>query len=437
MIKKFHVVVGGGIAGICTALFLANRNESVILVEKGNSLGGLMRSTSPFENEFHFDYGTHFIGQTGKEKLDNLLFKNITLSKYNYLKVGSFYENLFEGNGFVTDFHLSNRHVFFNQINIKDENQKANNLKDQLVNSFGEGYTHELFDPILKKFFGYTSKKLKIDAHLLFGLQRIITSNKENVNKLKRTNKAYDNVLAYHSYKEGQSKLKALYPKKGGVGEWVKSLVIELQSMNVEIILNASVKKLDYNGNIIKMININEQEFKIDNLYWTAPSAFIYPLFNLKQKNFLPRLKSYLAHFVIDKDYLTPLYYFQCFDPKFSTFRVTLYDNFSSPCHPKKRRLTVEALLKNDEEVDTGFNQKLFQELIQMKVIPNGTKLLHETKLIVSNSFPIPKNDFFQKKSPEDKLIKQFNNLNFFGKAYSKKWFMSEVIHEIYDKIYA
>ena len=113
MIKKFHVVIGGGIAGICTSLFLARKNESVLLVEKGSSLGGLLKSTSPFENEFHFDYGTHFIAQTGNEELDNLLFKNIELNQYDYLKVGSFYENLFEGNGFVTDFHLSKRNEYF------------------------------------------------------------------------------------------------------------------------------------------------------------------------------------------------------------------------------------------------------------------------------------------------------------------------------------
>tara|TARA_B110000037_G_scaffold221119_1_gene290923 strand:+ start:1291 stop:2604 length:1314 start_codon:yes stop_codon:yes gene_type:complete len=435
MIKKFHVVIGGGIAGICTSLFLARKNESVLLVEKGSSLGGLLKSTSPFENEFHFDYGTHFIAQTGNEELDNLLFKNIELNQYDYLKVGSFYENLFEGNGFVTDFHLSKRNEYFDQINLRDRNQEANNLYDQLAGSFGEGYTNNLFDPILKKFFGYTSKKLKPDSHKLFGLNRIITSSKEKVDQLKTSNAYYNDLLAFHSYKQGQSKLKALYPKNNGIGKWIDHLVKQLETKGVEIMLNASLEKINAYQNKIKSVTIDNKEFNIDQLYWTAPSVFIYPYFKLKTQTFLSRLRSYLVHFVVDKDYLTSLYYFQCFDPSFNTFRVTLYDNFSSPCHENNRRITVEVLLKEDQEINNNFNQKLFNELIQMKVIPHDTNVLHEKNLIIPNSFPILKNDFYRNQPPEDQLTKNFNNLHFFGKAYSKKWFMSEVIEEIYKKV--
>ena len=82
-------------------------------------------------------------------------------------------------------------------------------------------------------------------------------------------------------------------------------------------------------------------------------------------------------------------------------------------------------------------NMNLFKELIKMSVIHPETSLIHETNLIIPNSFPILKNDFDQNQSTENQLINTYNNLNFFGKAYSKKWFMSEVISEIYERVNA
>ena len=149
MIAKQNVVVGGGIAGICTALFLAKKGEEVVIIEKkGSSLGGLLRSIHPFNDEYHFDFGTHFLAQTGDETLDKLLYGNLEVREFDYLKVGSFYKEIFEGNGFVTDFHLSNREIYFDQINLNYIHKNFNNLNKQLINSYGLGYTENLFDPI-------------------------------------------------------------------------------------------------------------------------------------------------------------------------------------------------------------------------------------------------------------------------------------------------
>lgn len=438
MTENKHIVVGGGIAGICAALFLSRKGKSVVLIEQDKSLGGLLKSVYPFDQNFHFDYGTHFLAQTGNFKLDKILFNSLEVNYFDYLKVGSFYKSLYQKNGFVTDFHLKNRNHFFKQINLNPL-ASAKSLKDQLINSYGEGYTNELFNPILKKFYGLESEMLRIDAHRLFGLQRIIAADEMITNDLKANHKVYDNLLAYHSYNQGLSPIKSSYPVKGGVGKWIETLTKLLHQNGVKIFTETKINSIEKEGNKINKIKFGDNYYGIDQLYWTAPLVFILPYLNLEpsyELTSLPRLTSYIAHFVVDKKYKTDLYYFQCFDPDFRTFRVTLYDNFSESCGENSFRITVESLLKENDKIEETFNQTLFNELIQMKVISSDSNILKQTSSLVRNSFPVlTKEIISQEEKPDVRLKKTFKNLHFFGKAYSEKWFMNEVIDEIYQAL--
>jgi protoporphyrinogen oxidase len=67
------IVVGGGISGILSALLLAKTHSNVVLIERETKIGGLLSSvTSPAGDSF--DYGTHYLIDTGIEEIDSLLF---------------------------------------------------------------------------------------------------------------------------------------------------------------------------------------------------------------------------------------------------------------------------------------------------------------------------------------------------------------------------
>jgi len=62
--KKFHsIVVGGGMAGLTCAAFLAKEGRSVLLIEKNRECGGLVNSFS--HNGFQFDAGIRALENAG------------------------------------------------------------------------------------------------------------------------------------------------------------------------------------------------------------------------------------------------------------------------------------------------------------------------------------------------------------------------------------
>ena len=96
MKKDKVVVIGGGIAGIFSALLYSSKGYKVALIEKEATTGGLLRSQELFEKDLMFDYGTHLLSSTNNKEIDSLLFDDLAVNEFEYLKVGSFYKGLYE-----------------------------------------------------------------------------------------------------------------------------------------------------------------------------------------------------------------------------------------------------------------------------------------------------------------------------------------------------
>ncbi|MFA5850923.1 MAG: NAD(P)/FAD-dependent oxidoreductase [Bacteroidales bacterium] len=62
--KSYHsIVVGGGIAGLTSAVYLARTGQKVLLIEKNKELGGLVNSYT--RNGFHFEAGVRALEDAG------------------------------------------------------------------------------------------------------------------------------------------------------------------------------------------------------------------------------------------------------------------------------------------------------------------------------------------------------------------------------------
>jgi len=314
---KKITIVGGGIAGLFSALLLNKQGHQVTVIEKAPEVGGLLRSLQLFEDDMFFDFGTHFPQETGNPDIDQLLFDAFDAHAFTVPKVGTYMHQLFEGNGFISDIGLNekDRKTFLEMLIESQPKPEHNNLEEMLINDFGQGYYDALLKGPVGKLFYTHPKNLIPGAHLLFGLSRIIVADPEKTRVLKQ-DKRLDSLLAFHSYNEGASNRKVFYPKTGGAGNWIETLVSKLQNVGVEILTDCNLQSIDVDNKTITAVNTDKGNLDTDQLIWTIPPFMLLQLLNIQpEKSGPPKLlSSAIFNYVIDEDYLTDLYYIQCFE---------------------------------------------------------------------------------------------------------------------------
>lgn len=180
------LVVGGGMAGITSALLLRSRGWSVSLVESSPQLGGLLRS---YRNEagLKFDYGIHIPCSTGVPELDELLFASVRTPywlSFDKISARVFFARSLNTNSQFIDVRLLPAEALGRVTNelsgLSQSDQSYSNAAEQLECQYGPALTRLIFAPILRKFFKRELCELTQNAHLLFGLSAFVIGS-ENV----------------------------------------------------------------------------------------------------------------------------------------------------------------------------------------------------------------------------------------------------------------
>ncbi len=289
MKKNKIVVVGGGVIGMIAALLIKTKKNSVFLIEQNKELGGLFRSRKLYKNLF-FDYGSHFIKQTGIKKLDKLLFGNLDKKKWHILgnlRGASFFKNKLDDKSPFVDTNLLPTKTYESGINqiLRNKKKKINNLENQIEFNFGKIFLKKIFEPIIKKkSFNVELKDLNLNVHNFFGLGKIKAFNSEFSIKIKK-NKFYNKIFSFHTSDEGQSVNKSIYAKKGGSGYLVNSLIKKLNSKKVEILNDCRISKIHYFKKKINTIQLsNNKIINCDKLIWTLNHNILLNFFKIKKK---------------------------------------------------------------------------------------------------------------------------------------------------------
>jgi protoporphyrinogen oxidase len=436
-----YIVVGGGVAGLVSAIILKteNANINVFLIESESECGGLLRSIRD-DSKYVFDYGAHVLSDTGNTDLDGLLYSNLNdeeWHKFKGLKPGNYFNNeLYESSQMIPIHRLSvddyKEALYQLLTNLDSDESESNKFIKYSISKYGCFITNKIFSPILEKLLGCNADKLHKDVLRLFGYSRVILGEDNMMKQLKKSPRL-DDIIAYASHQDGVSELYNYYPKNGvGIGEWVKSLVKNAENIGVNILTGSAVTSIDMNGSSISSINVNDKTIECKHIIWSAP---LYPLINNLSINYEVKYrpsfrKMMLYHFVFDAKFLTENHYIYCNDVNMKSFRITLYSNLDSD-YPHAR-CTVEVFSDTDEN---NF-EDICLELIKMNIVSSSAKILYKSSTFIGNGFPVYTSEFVDEFDRQQNFVlSNVNNITLVGKGSSGKFFMNEVLLDVYKKL--
>tara|TARA_A100001011_G_scaffold108460_1_gene115059 strand:+ start:1054 stop:2340 length:1287 start_codon:yes stop_codon:yes gene_type:complete len=422
--KKKIIIIGGGLTGILISKFLNKEKFDVTLVESSKNLGGYLSSIK--HNKYNFDFGTHFLRETGKKDIDKILFNKIRLKwhKFKVIPSGCYYNNnLINSNQFIDLRYNKKYQKILNEI-LNNKRLKFNfrSELERCLYDFGNTITKDIIEPIIFKYCNLKLKNIKPYTIDKFALARYVLASNENTISLKKKNRFYDKVIAYNSFNNGNAGLYNFYPKNGGI-EKFKNFFLD---KNIKIIKGQKIVKIDFLKNRIRNLVLDNKKISADYIFSTVP---LHKISVKKKDKEIKRKNSFIdwgtTNILSNKKFKTDCYYINIHDPKTNAYRITFYDNIQDTKTKKKYRATIEFVGYKNKKVsnkiinDLLFKTKLIDRDFKIEVLSFfKTKLpfgIEKNKFKNVSNLKIINNSLFNGISQEDNIVKIYNSIKIFN----------------------
>ena len=453
---KNCVVVGGGLCGLFSAILLAERCQSVTLIESAPSCGGLLKSVRDDQGVV-YDQGTHIPNTTGIDEIDTILFGDEDTIRDNWyvideLPSGSFFNGHWNSENQSVDVrHLAEsayQQAVYELLH-QDQVGLSENIEDYLRETLGDTITEQVSLPIVAKLYGkgVDGRSLQRQSSVnYFGITRVVALTPETTKTLKQI-PAFDQKLSHHKQADYLAQMSAqgvtmpryYYPKNDcGIEFWVEHLLSQAKAKGVEIITSEFISEIKHNNNKVTSVTLgkNGRTLPCDLLYWRAP-----PVFGLKAAGL--NISAHKADFRTAN-----IFYFNFDKPlknqsapflwnwhgEHKTFRITLYPNLRDYDNGHYN-MSVEAL-SSPEEAPEITEQMILNEVREMAIISADTELVSSHRQTIDNTFPVPTFEF-SKATIENynTFTKAFDNVIVSGRFSGKQWFHADVLTSAYNEI--
>lgn len=249
MKKIKYLILGGGVSGISTAVFLG-KGEDYLIIEKEDELGGYCRTI--FQDGFTWDFSGHFF-HFKNEEIKNLIFENIDPNIVLQVnkKSSIIYKNKIINFPFQKNIGDLDKEEFIEclyDFYYKDTSSDPNNFLEWVYQNLGKGITDKFVKPYNQKLYACDISELDINAMGRFfpkvSLDEIIESLKT------KRDTSYNNNF--------------FYPKTGAI-TYINSLLKNVDQNKIS--KKTKITKIDKSSKIVETTNGTYQyEYLISSL---------------------------------------------------------------------------------------------------------------------------------------------------------------------------
>ena len=469
--KDNIVIIGAGIPGIFSALYLSNLfpRKSIHIIESSSKIGGLYNSIfDPIGGTF--DKGMHIIYETCIEEIDDLIRNSMPDNEWIFLEgnskdiAGVYHNGILEKDSPYMHINSVGKRrlntcqseLFKSLENQSPTLEDCNNAFEFYEKRFGFSTTKYLIEPVIKKLWNMPLKKLHPASTRIVLMDRLRMFSKNATldlmkSELIRSRIAFPNQMELDlKFRNSQ---RGLYPKNFGMSHLISSLEKKLNEAGVIIHKGSEMISIHEKDDYINSIKFKKNsKYQIINdihlLHSTVSSSKLLRLFDLKVDNvsYDKNLKqSYTFMLLKEPPNMNNLYYYFCFQKNMKTYRVTDYTAY---CPSAKRNLKslyegdlwpicVELHYKNKGPKKEKIVKDATEELLLTKVIKSKKQVIF-SRVEPAGGFPVLsiKNCKLIESSNEKLNDLNIKNLLLAGQSPEKGiFFLHDILKNIYELI--
>jgi protoporphyrinogen oxidase len=419
------VICGGGIAGLVAALVLADRGlgHRTLLVESEPNLGGLLRSID-YGDGLVFDYGMHTLQETGVAELDDLVFSLLPQDEWHVLPdgrqdvAGALFNGVLQLNTPYPDLRSLDsprREAVIDSFksHLRDlarlEPSASHFDPDQDLTAetwsrsrFGDLVTSTAIAPAMSALYWEPPSRLAPEAFSFFPLSRVAFCDEPEVQRYTASDSGRS-VVAWSDQRTlpraRSSGLRGFYPRQLGMGNVISSLTRRLLELDVMVKVGTSVHSLEGDGRVDSVIlseaGVLHRLERPAAVLWSAGLNGLCRALgvDVPRSSFdvVDRPATILANVLLEEGprCLEDLYYLLCYDPTFSTYRVTNYRGYC-PSAETAAGVPITLEMRVDKSLlgSPGLRSLVVEEVGRLGLLDSGMKVIGIEHL--RPGFPIP-----------------------------------------------